>query len=67
MQLRDFDDLDELLRVIDRSGLCRVRRQPSAVRFICPIDSPITVKKERVEDASSRHHGDGSEVLSSRH
>ena len=56
MPLERLDELDELLRVINKSGLCRA--DSSAFPGQGPRSNaiPISAKKNRLEDTRSRHH-----------
>ncbi|MBI2820280.1 MAG: hypothetical protein HYX73_09900 [Acidobacteria bacterium] len=48
MKLEHLDELDELLRTIDRSGLCRADRRVSAGRKPQRIAVQISANQERL-------------------
>jgi hypothetical protein len=63
MQLEHLDELDELLRIIDRSGLCRADRGAFPDQGPRSIAIPISAKRKRFEDARLGQPAHGSEVL----
>lgn len=51
MKLKQLDELDELLRIIDRSGLCRANRRLSGGRKQQRIAIQTSANQERLPEA----------------
>lgn len=67
MRLEQLDALDNLLRIIDRSGLCRANGSAFPHQGPRSIAPPISTKKNRLADKRSRQHLHGGEVLAPGH
>ena len=65
MQIQDLTDLDEVLRIIDQSGLCRANDRTPVEGCARSIANQILSRKEGLKNASARNHGQGSKVLPS--
>ena len=63
MQLERIDALDELLKILDRSGLCRADRCVSAERGPHSMAIQISTKIERLQDTHSGPHRYDIKVL----
>ena len=63
MKLEHLDELDELLRTIDRSGLCRADRRVSGDRRPQRIAFQISAKQTRVNEAPFGQPVQGRKVL----
>ena len=63
MKLKHLDELDELLRIIDRSGLCRADRRLSGGRRLQRIAIQISANQKRMHEAPFGQPDQGRKVL----